>query len=66
MSRGKKADAPVSAIPKEVWERAERDMLRREVNRLFRLGRIRPVWKTPPQMMDKVDGHWVARLGYSV
>lgn len=65
MSSKKKADVPVSKIPEEVWERAERDMLRREVSRLFRLGRIRPVWKTRPQMMDKVDGRWVARLGYS-
>lgn len=36
-----------------------------EVSRLFRLRRIRPAWKTRPQMMDKVDGRWVARLGYS-
>ena len=71
MSREKKA-APVaatpatsgSAIPEDVWQQFERDQRRREVNRLFRLGRIRPVWKSRPQPMEKVDGRWVVRIGY--
>lgn len=43
----------------------ERELVRRERIRLIRLGVIIPAYRTPPQMMVKVDGKWVPEIKYA-
>jgi hypothetical protein len=48
--------------PEDDWRRFERDEARRERFRLVKLGRIIPPFRTPPQMLVKVDGAWRAEI----
>lgn len=52
------------AVLKEaIWKMAEKNMLRRERQRLIRKGRLTPAWGMKPQMMVKVDGQWRPHVG---
>jgi hypothetical protein len=50
-------------LTEAVWRKAEVNMLRRERNRLIRLGRITPIHRMPPQMLVKDEnGRWCPEI----
>ncbi len=52
-------------IDEATWKKAEINIMRRERQRLFRLGFIKPAHKLKPQMMVQDEsGRWCPQLGY--